>query len=426
MAHVDPAPSEHGPVESQTLPKELVGPAPRELPDSVKSGRLAQRRRQVFWGCMTAGGLCAAIAPLPFVDTLALYVLPLGYLTWIAVGLAVIGAANYFVPAELNKACRYIREGQTAFARVCSLVKTPTVLVEGQVTTYAFVAQVELLHPETGEPVQREVKSRDFPAGEKDQTDTRFRVGDAVPVVWLPGRFDKTLQIYDFLEATPESSLVRRTVQSPLWKTILLVAAIPLIFFALFWNIYAFGRYSPPDFDYLRQGIVPMAIGGTVGLAVLLLSAFATLKRNRQRVQRNTQAAAAGEAIELQPRQNALRTVVFGLALTAGAILLSGATVLGWCFTANALFDRSEPKFAPVLITNMTQTTHAFLFREYELEYRFLKSADSQKMLTTPQHLGQFAAQIGLARLREGWLGWQWVETVEPALVVDPFAKDQP
>ena len=39
-------------------------------------------------------------------------------------------------------------------------------------------------------------------------------------------------------------------------------------------------------------------------------------------------------------------------------------------------------------------------------------------MLTTPQHLSQFQVPIGIAVIREGWLGWPWVETVEPALLI--------
>ena len=60
----------------------------------------------------------------------------------------------------------------------------------------------------------------------------------------------------------------------------------------------------------------------------------------------------------------------------------------------------------------MTMTTHAFLFREYELEYRLDGSDKKRKLLTTPQHLVSLHGREAVAHVREGRLGWPWVETV--------------
>ena len=70
-----------------------------------------------------------------------LYILPLGYLFWISMGLLIVVAAvNCFSRGEWKKACRYLEEGEASFARVVPLVKTPTVVVNGDTMTYALVA----------------------------------------------------------------------------------------------------------------------------------------------------------------------------------------------------------------------------------------------------------------------------------------------
>jgi hypothetical protein len=60
----------------------------------------------------------------------------------------------------------------------------------------------------------------------------------------------------------------------------------------------------------------------------------------------------------------------------------------------------------------MTMTTHAFLFREYELEYKLEGSPEKRKLLTTPAHLTSLRDRPAVAHVREGRLGWPWVETV--------------
>ena len=56
--------------------------------------------------------------------------------------------------------------------------------------------------------------------------------------------------------------------------------------------------------------------------------------------------------------------------MVLGAPAWIGAlTTLSWCFFGNAWLDRSVARPVPAKVQEMTQTTHAFLFREYELEF---------------------------------------------------------
>jgi hypothetical protein len=71
-------------------------------------------------------------------------------------------------------------------------------------------------------------------------------------------------------------------------------------------------------------------------------------------------------------------------------------------------------------VEEMTQTTHALLFREYELEFSLAGSSTRHKLWSTPQELDAFRSKAAVAHVREGRLGWPWVEKVVPARATDP------
>jgi hypothetical protein len=396
------------------LPEEFRGPTPRPRPAFVRQSPLAAKQLNIFLGCMVAGGMCLVLSPLPFVQTMSLYLLPLQYLTWIGLGLCAIGALIYVSGAELKRACKYLEEGEAAFGRVKALVKKPTLLVHGQPSTYALFAAIEVRHPETGETCLREVKSRDFSASKKDRVSTRFRVGDAVPVVWLPHKFDKTVQIYDFLDVSPEASLQWDTPKSsPFWQTIAITAFGVAFMFALFWNVYAIGRFQPLDFEFM-QGLPVFAIGSLISAAAAVACYIFAVRKRREVAARNQEAITTGQALELQLERKPVRGTLFAVVILLGAAGLGGATVLCWAMTANALLDNSPPQPTIVRITDMIQETTDFIYREYKMKYRRAEDKSDHTLLTTPDHMNQFQAPIGIAHVRQGRFGWPWVETIDP------------
>jgi hypothetical protein len=364
--------------------------------------------------------VCLVLSLLPFVDTLALYLLPLGYLRWISLALFVIALLSYLGGGALKKASRYVQYGNAGFGRVVELIKYPSVLMHGQPTMHAFRAIIQVLHPNSDQPVLMEVKSGDFSSERKDGVETRFQVGDFVPVVWLPNNFEKTFQIYDFLEVMPAASLKRDSTaaKKPLWQFILLAISVPGLLFVLFWNVYALGRYMPLEFN-ASDAIWPAVAGGLLGLIAVVAGWMSTRKRPKRREQRNTDAAAAGKAIEVEHRMGMIRKCFYGLLIVAGSTLLCAGTFLCWCFTANAVFDRSPITTKNVRITDMIQTTHDFIIRDYRLKYRFPDKQKDDELLTTPDHLTEFDAPIGMAEIQSGWLGWPWVKTVRPVKIAD-------
>jgi hypothetical protein len=403
--------------DRQQLPQELQGPVPREVPQAVKHSRLARSQRAIVWGCFISGLLCVGADGLPFVETLSLYILPLGYLLWIGIGLCVIAGIVHLNPRTLRMARRYIEHGEAGFGRVLALAKTPTMIVHGRPTTYAIAAKLQVRHPKTGEMCECHMKSRSFGSSEKDQVSARFRVGDAVPVVWIPGEFERTAQIYDFLEVMPEHSLVYRSKPKPLWMTLALLVMVAAFFLTLLWNLYATEKYSPIDFDWVSQGGLPILVGAVLGLAALVAIAISLARERSRAAQRNAEALRTGDAVELIVPKAMFKRIGFGVLMTLGAVLLGGITTMSICMTANAIFDKSPRVLVPVQITNMVEITHEFLFREYKLQFRRAQDVRDIELLTTPQHLDQFTAPVGIAHVRSGRFGWHWVETVEPIQV---------
>lgn len=402
-----------------SIPVELRAPVPRLIPESVQLGPLAQDGRRLRWVLICSGVACLVISFLPFIDALALYFLPLAYLSWLGLGLIALGLISHVFVGSLQKSTRYIEQGDVGVAEVKSLVLTPTAVYNGQPTMYAFIAGIEVNDPVNQLPRYLEVQSRPLTPHKRDRVDTKFRIGDKVPIVWLPGKFEKTAQIYDFLDLTLENSLERFDSPTKSWLSMIgVVLLVPLIFVVLFWNIYAFGRFLPIDFEF-EDGVKTFVVGGVLGLGLSLVG-WLTLRRQKLRIaERNEKSSMVGRAVEVEFVPSFFAKYGMSLIIIAGAILLGGLTFQCWCFTANALLDKSPAQASIVEVIAKVQETHSFLFRDYKLKYRWPGQADDYTLLTTPDHLGQFfLAPMGMAQVRDGWLGWKWVETIDPLIAL--------
>ena len=407
------------PSTGSSFEPEFTGHPPRAIPDRLLEGPYARRRRAAVSVLVVTGAVCLLLSHAPGLDVLARYVLPFGYLSWIGVGCLLLAAGTYVPYALRQGAFRYVRDGLPLAVRVSELVKAPTAIVNGAPSQHAFVATVVFRDPETGAPAQANVKSNDFSSARKDAYDTPFRVGDEVTAVYLPHAPMKTLRLYAFLELSPDVNLRPRSKvggeDSP-WKVALLLATIPALFVVLFANVYAYGRYEPVDFDYWRAA-VPMALGGVLLGGGLLAGLYLGHRAEQERIrQRAPRAAAAGTAVERGTPflGHGAHAWLLRAVLAVGAPLLGAGTAMCWAFMANAWLDASPARIVPATIVDATMTTHAFVFREYELEYRLDESPEKRKMLTTPEHLAGFHDRRVLAHVRGGRFGWPWVETVTP------------
>lgn len=400
------------------LPEELEGEAPRALPESLQEGPLLRAHRKIHWSCLAAGALCLVLGMVPFVRELGLYFLPFAYLSWIGIGICLLTMGSRFMSGEPQKTLTYVESGQVGYGKVAELVKAPSAVVNGVAAHYAFHALTEVIHPETGSQVLLDLKSRDFSAETKDFIDTRFRVGDYIPVVWMKNRFDSTCQIYDFLELTPQSSLERfgRAKAMPVRHVLIIVLLVAAFLGIIVWNMYGFQRYLPLDFDFAKHGFWPLTAGAIGGVVLLGLGWLYSLRQRNAIEERNSQAASSGQAVELPVESGRFKKVGWGIILLFGSALLGGITILCWSFTANAVFDTSPSKKVPVAVTEIVQETYSWIFRNYRLKYRRHDQDEDDSFLTTPQHLERFQLPLAELHVREGWLGWPWAERVEPML----------
>jgi hypothetical protein len=396
---------------------ELQETPPRHVPEEFRNSPYFVRQRNGIVGLVVAGALCVGFGQLPILKEWGLYVLPLAYLSWVGIGLLVLGAGTWISSKARRGPIQYVEEGIPLVARIRDQVLRPTMIVNGQPSAYVFSAAIEYRDPVTGALVEKQLDSRSFSTSAKDKYRTSYRIGDYVTAVYLKSNPDKSLRLYGFLELRPDIGLLRKEAGQPpsLLKTVLAVTALFGFFGVLFWNVYALSKYEPLDLTF-SQAAWPVAVGGVVlGGGVLVWLGRRQARTRREMAARNEKALAAGEAVELETKKQGLfgsHGLVLSVVIGLGGLLLGGVIVLCWCFTANALLDSSKPEFRPVQIVEFWSTTHNFLFREYQIEYRFPFEKQTRKLLSTPAHMRQLQSGQAVAEVHAGRFGWPWVKTL--------------
>jgi hypothetical protein len=397
---------------------ELQETPPRHVQEEFRNSPYFTRQRITTVRLLLTGALCVAFGQLAILKEWGLYVLPLAYLSWIGGGLLLLGAAGW-LSSKRQGPLQYVKEGTPLVARIRELVLRPTAVINGRPSTYGFSAAIEYRDPESGALVGKRMDSRSFSASTKAKYRTSYRVGEYVTAVYLESNPAKTLRLYGFLELRPDLGLIRTEATQPpsLLKAALGVSAVFALLDVLFWNVYAFSKYQPLDLTF-NQVAVPVGAGGLIlGGGLLAWLASHQARSRRELAARNEKALAAGEAVELEVGKRSLfgvQGLPLTLALGIGALLLGGVVVLCWCFTANALLDKSKPELRPVEIVEFWSTTHTFLFREYEIEYRFPGEKQTRKLLSTPAHMRRFQSRHAVAEVHAGSFGWSWVKTLAP------------
>src|SRR4051812_20294679 len=74
---------------------ELQETPPRHVHEEFRNSPFFIRQRNGIVRLLVAGALCVAFGRLPILSEWGLYVLPLAYLSWIGMGLVVLGAAAW-------------------------------------------------------------------------------------------------------------------------------------------------------------------------------------------------------------------------------------------------------------------------------------------------------------------------------------------
>ena len=406
---------------------ELCGAAPRPIPDELKQGRYARRQRRIVIGLFASGLLCSLLGALPVVRFFGDFVPPLNYLSWIGIGLTLLAIIG-FVRGKLTKGpYAYVESGVPIVARVCSLVVRPASFYNGQPTGYQIAAIVQYRDPLSDQVMIGEATSNALSASVKDSVTTTYHVGDYATAVYLEDDPQSSLRLYGFLDLKPGLGLIGRTgqrIDRPLDVVVPIVVLFAFLA-VLFGSAYAVTRYLPLDITF-RQGVVPFVLGaillGGPGIGYLLWEARSKRRKAREI---NTLAVAEGRPVDLSAESVGALGVQGKLMATfavGGMLLLGGIAMLSLAFAANALLDNSPAQPTPATITEMTVTTHSFLFRHHDIKYQLAGQKDEHTYYSNPQEMSQFANNLAMAQVHEGWLGWKWVKSLEP-IVLMPAAQ---
>jgi hypothetical protein len=393
----------HFPIPSSfQFEPELQGEPPREVPADLALSAAERKSRRVTILVIVAGLVCMALSPLPQVQFLGQFILPLEYLLWIGLAMAVLATFALVKKQFQPRSNLWIRDAEPVAAKIVSIVKRPAAQVEGQLVN-VLVVTFEFLHPFYQQVMQQHVQT--------ERTDVPFRQGDFVTALYMPDAVNGALQLYPLMGFRREQAsdgwgeLIKSLGQVLM---VILFISVPLFF------LYAIMRWMIRDELTL---LYPFIVGAVaLGIPVCLLWHWGYRANLRKIAERNAMALEQGGIVEEPPP---VKSGFIGIGIGTGMILILGVMLmLGCAFLSvalmlNAVLDTSPPKLLPVTITSLSSTTHSMLFCEYEIGYEFADDPDHHKFHTSRDHLKQFRhGEEALAVSRAGYFGWEWMEDI--------------
>ncbi len=101
--------------------EEFEPAVPRPIPGFLKVGSYARRSRGTMYSLFVLGLMCVVFWPIPFVQGLSFYILPLQYLHWIGLGLIAIAMFQFLAGLVTSGRYKYVKEGTPFVGRVSSI-----------------------------------------------------------------------------------------------------------------------------------------------------------------------------------------------------------------------------------------------------------------------------------------------------------------
>lgn len=393
---------------------EFDGDPPRPIPPELLDSPFSRRRRNAVLGVASAGAFCLLVSFMPVMQRWGLFCLPLAYLEWIGYGLLALAAGLGLRDRLALGPYRYVVEGTPLAGRVVEVANVPAG-GPNQPGAHRPVAVVEFTHPETGEPSVIRVGADPLTGADLKKWELSCRPGDAVTLVYLPGRLEESLRLYGLLGLRHGEGLVRLDAPAEptgsLWQTAATLVGAAGFFLLLILAFYGVTQYWPLE---TTSGVLiaagcGAAVSGALGVAVLVAQS-----------RRQDKPAAP-------PQGSRLGRAFAAFWLGAGVLFMGAIVTAGSALCLNAWLDDSEATRRPVLITEMTQTTHNFVIRTYSMDYKFLDDpgGEEHNVSSTPDEMARFGRvpAPGMAVVREGFFGWAWLERIEPLPVVLPLAE---
>jgi hypothetical protein len=388
---------------------ELRGPAPRRVPWEIEHGRIAETRRKHLIGGIVLGLFFIGLGLLPRFgiarESLKLQAVLLAGCGTIAM---TIGAVVFHWLRRGPLA--YIEDSVPLVARICDLVVRPKRYMHGEVVTVEFAALTQLRDPSTGLVSYWEMTSSELPAAQKDRYTTTFRVGDYATAVYLPTDPQGTLRLYGFLDLKHDLGVVRKPEGGGgQARTIVkIVLALAGVFVPVLLTLYAMASFQPIALTPARL-IASLAWGPLAfGIPVLWLMAREAQLQRQRLAERNEQARLLGEAVDLDaagPSRFGADSGWIDAAIVGGVMVMAAVMSYGVTLVVNGALDNAQPRKQEVIVTGLTTS------RVY---FRFAGGNKIHSLRRDPSAIPPAQGNQARAIVRDGWLGWQWVQAIEP------------
>jgi hypothetical protein len=401
--------------DNHLIEPEFEPSPPRPIPPRLRNGPFGLRFRRNTLAAIGAGLICLGFARTQMVHELAWYFLPLGYLTWIALGIIGLSVAKVVIQFIRPGPYAYVRDGVPVVARVLRVdYFIETIRVEGGRTSrFGFAVDIQHPEPESGQLICSQVRTATLGDANKAKRFTcPFQAGDHVTAVYLPGKFPKSLCLYALQGLNPDVPYIRKDGKP--WQpgmswfaACALVVGIMIGIWAIIALLASFQFYWPISGPTARHWMyfIPFA----VVMGVLGSLAMRWLLRTE-----------AANPNSIDPHK-------------AGAWVapLVGFVLVGCLFStlvilyANAALDRSAPRYREIEVVELWEKTHDMVFREYTIEYIDRLSRNKDEHSARPNDLEDFAAtRAGVMDIRQGFLGLAWIRQIHP-VTVKPIPVDR-
>ncbi len=396
-------------------PKELIEEVPRTVPHWALADRRIRRPWLLSWfaiGSFAIGIACGANPVGPPWSRIAFWSLSLA---------AIPGVVGVFT---VRKDLRYVREGMVAGGRIANLDLRPGLTQHGQTMSWQHVVEV-VMNLSSGDVLFWTFSGLVVSAGDREQKEIALRTGDVIPIVWLPGQFERTASPYAFLKFNHERSLTLRPETERGWaKPLMIVLSALAILAVCTIDLYLMYRCVPASFS-VPVVVTIGAIGGVLGTAALLYAAFIEFKaEERHLTLRNRQALVSGGAVEHGSThalfENTWRGWGYRLLLAMGLPVLLGGTVVLWAFGLNMLLD-SEPAVVRE-VTVLDVHVQRGQVQAVDVTFRPVDEQNTEYSKSFAQRDRPNVALVVGVHLKVDWhsgaFGWPWVDNFQ-AVPVD-------
>ena len=248
------------------------GPSPRPRAEILKRGRYASKQRTTAWAMLVVGAILTALGPLPAVQTMGLYFLPLAYLTYIGLVILAFGGLGLVLNAVAERAVSLRRGGGAGRRPRAGAPARAGRDLRGAGDPISVRRPLRIPRPRDGRAADRRGAVERLPGRREARADDLLPRGRLRhrPSTCRTTRRRRSSSTASSTSAptSASSAATPRPTASPA-KAIAAVFAVVGIFAVLIWNLYAFGRFSPLHVS--TASAVAVGAVGAIGLGGCLL-----------------------------------------------------------------------------------------------------------------------------------------------------------